>query len=189
MPSCYDKGYKQSPEHIAKRALAIKANGETWSDAKKEQWRLKISASKRGCVSWHKGHNWRNKLTPEELKEVLKMRARRLRNGNTRLRINERMGSMIYQALKTRKNGHKWEDLVDYSLDELLAHLENQFKEGMSWGNTGEWHIDHIIPRSNFHFNSPDDIEFRECWALENLQPLWAADNLKKGSRNLVETR
>ena len=39
----------------------------------------------------------------------------------------------------------------------------------------------HIIPQSFFEFQSTDDVEFRMCWRLENLQPLWAFDNLSKG--------
>lgn len=30
---------------------------------------------------------------------------------------------------------------------------------------------------------TPDDPEFRECWALSNLQPLWAKDNMSKHAR------
>jgi hypothetical protein len=28
-----------------------------------------------------------------------------------------------------------------------------------------------------------DSNGFRSCWALENLQPLWAEENLKKGDK------
>ena len=63
-----------------------------------------------------------------------------------------------------------------------MAHLEKQFKEGMTWNNYGYygWHIDHIRPVSSFNFNSYDDPEFKECWALSNLQPLWGKENISK---------
>src|SRR3546814_9626669 len=61
--------------------------------------------------------------------------------------------------------------------------LERQFLPGMSWDNRGEWHIDHIRPLCAFEFTSPDDPQFREAWALTNLRPLWARDNLRKGGR------
>ena len=32
------------------------------------------------------------------------------------------------------------------SFEELKEYIENKFKEGMSWENREEWHIDHIIP-------------------------------------------
>lgn len=76
--------------------------------------------------------------------------------------------------------------MVDYTVEELRAHLERQFLRGMGWHNAGEWHIDHIIPVSSFNYTSPDDLEFKRCWALANLRPLWGRDNIRKSNR--VET-
>jgi len=53
----------------------------------------------------------------------------------------------------------------------------------MTRENHGEWHVDHIIPISYFEITSHECDGFKECWKLENLQPLWAQDNLKKGDR------
>ena len=33
----------------------------------------------------------------------------------------------------------------------------------------------------SFNFISAEDEEFKQCWSLSNLQPLWAADNIRKG--------
>lgn len=81
------------------------------------------------------------------------------------------------------KGGRSWQSLVGYSIRELMTHMEERFVPGMSWANLGEWHIDHVRPRASFEFAAPDEPQFRECWALSNLQPLWAKDNLRKGSR------
>lgn len=75
--------------------------------------------------------------------------------------------------------------LLGYTIEELMSHLEKQFTEGMTWDNYGEWHVDHKIPMTSFNFESVDDPEFKECWALVNLQPLWELDNLSKGPRYL----
>ena len=64
-----------------------------------------------------------------------------------------------------------------------MTHLERQFLPGMTWGNRGEWHIDHIVPLASFTFTSPDDPEFRAAWALTNLRPLWAKDNIRKSAK------
>jgi hypothetical protein len=211
------KGTHQTPEQIQKRVEATRLNRLTWSPEKWQHWHdgvvkhltynnpealEKMRQSKIGNVPWNKGevgcmpipynkgNNWRDNYTPEEVREIIAKRARDFRKRSVRQRINESMGAMVYQALKENKKGRKWESFVGYTLDDLMKHLENQFKDGMSWDNKGEWHIDHIIPRSHFHFTSPEDSEFKECWALTNLQPLWAEDNLRKAYKfipNLVK--
>ena len=103
-------------------------------------------------------------------------------------KISRRISSAIRSSLNCNgtKNEFHWEELVDFTLEELLEHLENQFDEGMIWENHGDWHIDHIRPISSFNFQSPEDPEFKECWCLENLQPLWAEDNLRKKDKYLL---
>ena len=82
------------------------------------------------------------------------------------------------------KGGRRWEALVGYTLKELMAHLETQFKEGMTWDNYGShWHIDHIRPKSWFIYESVNDEQFKQCWALSNLQPLEADINHTKNNR------
>ncbi len=100
-------------------------------------------------------------------------------------RIHNTFGTRMYHAIKDLKSGRSWELLVDYTLDDLIKHLELQFQNGMTWDNYGQWHIDHIKPVSSFNFDSTDDSEFKECWSLNNLQPLWAEDNLKKSNKIL----
>jgi len=87
--------------------------------------------------------------------------------------------------MKSGKGGRRTEELLGYSIAKLKEHLERQFLAGMSWANYGEWHVDHILPVSGFEFTSPDDDDFRACWALTNLRPLWAADNIRKSAERL----
>jgi hypothetical protein len=89
----------------------------------------------------------------------------------------------IRKSIYGNKGGRHWEDLVGYTYKQLRKHLENQFTEGMNWNNYGAWHIDHIIPISAFHFTTIDDIDFKRCWALSNLRPLWADENIAKGKK------
>jgi hypothetical protein len=51
----------------------------------------------------------------------------------------------------------------------------------MSWDNYGfyGWHIDHVIPLSS----AKTEEEVYKLCHYTNLQPLWAEDNLKKGSK------
>jgi len=102
---------------------------------------------------------------------------------DVRYRLNRRMRSAVYTALKGKKNYRKWQGLVGYTTEDLKAHIEKRFLPGMSWANYGKWHIDHVVPISAFNFTSPTHEDFKKCWALENLQPLWAADNIAKNNR------
>jgi len=74
----------------------------------------------------------------------------------------------------------KFEALVGCTKDQLVAHLEAQFTEGMSWENYGEWHIDHIRPCASFDLIDP--AQQYECFHFSNLQPMWALENIKKGA-------
>lgn len=55
----------------------------------------------------------------------------------------------------------------------------------MNWSNYGKggWDIDHKKPISYFQINSYEDQEFKNCWMLANLQPMWGTDNYSKGNR------
>ena len=107
-----------------------------------------------------------------------------------------RIRSQIRDHLKRNlltKNFHTFE-LLGYTTDDLRQHLESQFeanskpdKEKMSWENMGQtWHIDHIRPCVSFKFANEDGSvnqeAIKECWKLDNLQPLYAEDNMAKSN-------
>ena len=99
-------------------------------------------------------------------------------------KLRHRFSNMILKRLRNRlggKDNKSTFDFLPYTLEQLMRHLESKFKSGMSWDNYGKWHIDHVTPDSYFKYNKVTDSEFQRSWALENLQPLWAKDNLAKG--------
>lgn len=73
---------------------------------------------------------------------------------------------------------------VDYTVADFRTHIEKKFKAGMTWYNYGQWHIDHIKPLYSFEFYDKDGKEdigqIKAANSLNNLQPLWAAENLSK---------
>ena len=72
--------------------------------------------------------------------------------------------------------------MVGCSPEFLKDHIENQFTEGMSWELMGKYiHIDHRIPLSS----AKSEEEVYKLCHYTNLQPLWAEDNLSKGSKIL----
>jgi hypothetical protein len=106
-----------------------------------------------------------------------------------RRRIARRISNRIWESLRNStvgKNGVSWEHLVGYTVAELRTHIERQFTKRMTWQNYGRaWELDHILPIASFDISGPDCPEFKACWALSNLRPLWKKTNTKKGSQRL----
>jgi len=121
------------------------------------------------------------------VKKYIKKYKDKKRNSDISFKINNSISSSINNSLKNNRMGNHWEKLVGYTLNNLINHLEKKFKQGMSWNNYGlrGWHIDHIIPISLWKFEKPENREFKQCWALANLQPLWAKENIRK--RNKID--
>ena len=76
------------------------------------------------------------------------------------------------------------EPLLGYSREQLIMHLQRQFKRGMSWDNyagnnafkaKGTWVIDHIVAKSKFSHS-----EANVAFALSNLRPLCINKNIRK---------
>ncbi|MDB3993280.1 hypothetical protein N9478_07315 [Gammaproteobacteria bacterium] len=93
------------------------------------------------------------------------------------------MSSYIRQTLNGKKAGRSWLNLVDFTVEELMEHIESQFEPGMTWDNYSEWHVDHRKPRSWFKYETAEDTAFKECWNLNNLQPKWAEANRRKSNK------
>ncbi len=77
--------------------------------------------------------------------------------------------------------------LVGCDVEKLKIRFESQFTEGMNWAKflDGEIHIDHIKPCASFDLTKEE--EQKKCFHYTNLQPLWARDNLIKGSKVLLK--
>ena len=134
--------------------------------------------NKQKALQRHKKYNKKNK---ERLLQYKGVWQKRQRKTNPRYRLDENMGSAISRSLKGKKTGRPWESLVGYTLENLIEHLEKQFDSKMKWNNYGNyWTVDHIKPRSLFNYTSQNDLEFKQCWILENLQPLEKIENIKK---------
>ena len=95
---------------------------------------------------------------------------------------NMRRRISIFLSLNGITKKNKTFDIVGCSPQFLKEYLEQKFTEGMSWELMGRHiHIDHITPLSSA--NTEEDL-YKLCH-YTNLQPLWAEDNLKKGSKIL----
>ncbi len=157
----YQKKYQSSPEVVKKRKERYLKNREEHLARVKEYQKTPAGRAVQ------KKHNKKRRATPH-------------------FRLRERISRGVYGKLKRRnsgKYGASIDKLLPYTIEELTARLESMFKPGMTWENMGEWHLDHIIPDSSFDYETTSCPGFKKSWALENLQPLWAEENLKKGAK------
>ena len=87
----------------------------------------------------------------------------------------------VWRVLRGGLKPERSLELVGCDLQQLRAHLEEQFARGMSWDNYGQWHVDHKRPCASFDVSDTDQL--RQCFHYSNLQPLWGHDNRVKGSK------
>jgi hypothetical protein len=92
---------------------------------------------------------------------------------NLRQRTNKAFKNKGYS--KTSKT----QEMLGCDWNFLMHYIEGMFKDGMTWNNYGEWHIDHIVPLS---YAETGDELYMLCH-YTNLQPLWGKDNMKKNNK------
>ena len=99
-------------------------------------------------------------------------------NVEHRLAVNLR--NRLYQAIKNhQKTGSAVSDL-GCSMATFKLYIENQFEDGMTWDNYGDWHLDHVMPLASFDLTNLG--EFQTAVHYLNIQPMWALENHQKGS-------
>ena len=114
-------------------------------------------------------------------KQAKNAKAKARYHSDTAFKIQKCLRASLLQAVRMHGNGKKAgsvQALIGCTMAELFAHLEQQFKPGMSWANHGAWHIDHRLPCASFNLLLPE--QQRACFHFKNLQPLWPEENLKK---------
>ena len=189
---------ERNSEFTERKREHYAANRERLLIATKERYQVNIEAQRAGAIERH--HRNREVRLPqmreyreanrERLLEAQRIRGRKnfaARYGvDLQFTLKHRVGSLLRVSLSKGRKSRRFVEILGYSLDELRAHLEKQFSRGMNWDEfmAGRIHVDHIIPVSLFNISSDSCDEFKACWALPNLRPLWASENCaKKDSR------
>ncbi len=121
-----------------------------------------------------------NPANKEKVREKQRRKERRRWLNNEKYRLKMNLRTRLRDVMKGISKSATTMELVGCSIDELKAHIEGQFTDGMNWDNYGEWHVDHIRPCASFDLTDPEQQKL--CFNYTNLQPLWAEDNLKKGA-------
>lgn len=154
-----------------------------------------INVSKRNILRFLNNNGIDTSIKKLSLEEI------KLKNENNRLRHN--VSRLIYIKLKNNggsKEGKSISNYLPYTIQELKEHLESQFEPWMNWDNQGfyklsdwndndpstwKWQLDHIIPQSDLFYSSMKDENFKKCWALSNLRPYSAKQNVLDGTQGL----
>ena len=96
-------------------------------------------------------------------------------------KLSELLRGNTYHAFKRMgyKKQTKTQKILGADFETVKKHIESQFLKGMTWENRSDnvWHIDHIIPIS---FAKTEEELLKLC-SYNNLQPLWAKENIVKG--------
>ncbi len=118
-------------------------------------------------------------------KEIL-VRELNRRKVDVQCRLGCLLRSRINDVLRGKSKSLSTMKLLGCSLEYLKVYFESKFQDGMTWENRGRWgwHIDHLTPCVSFDLTKPE--EQRQCFHYTNLQPLWAKDNLIKGSKIII---
>lgn len=169
---------KNAAEISIQRAGYRKANKEIIS-ARNKEWREKNHTT--WCLS-QKQYYESNKTKVVRRNSQYKT-SRRKTNHLVHLAclISRRLHHALSRNTYTKKS--RTCEILGCAYADLVNHLESQFKDGMSWENRGKWHIDHKIPLAS----AKTEEELLKLCHYTNLQPLWAFDNLSKGSKILPE--
>jgi len=170
------KNYIKNKERILKKGREYyQKNKKIINKRKRNYQKLYCSRNKEKILKWAKKARMKrrdkfNKYIRDRLKTDINFKLRKTIRARIRL------------ALKNDKKRSKTLKLLGVNnIITVKKHLEKLFKPRMTWKNHGKWHIDHIIPCSSFDLTKPS--EQRECFHYTNLQPLWASENLAKGSK------
>jgi len=94
-------------------------------------------------------------------------------------KLQHNIRSNISNSFKGYSKNSKTQEILGCEFSVFKKYIEDQFRDGMSWENIGEWHLDHKIPISW----AETEEKVYELNHYTNFQPLWAKDNLIKGNK------
>jgi hypothetical protein len=177
-----NKGWWVTPEKFEQIKKAQIQRCKDWREQNKEESR------KKNLERYHKNKETYKAKHQEWVKnnrDHINKYNRERRKNDLQHRIRQNLRAGFKQALAAQtKSGFTSNasfKLLGCSFKKLKEHLENNFKDGMSWDNYGKWHIDHIKPLCMHDLSL--EAEQKEACHYTNLQPLWAEENTSKGGR------
>lgn len=170
----YQAVYRKSPKGRATTKLANASEAHARSKAKYRE-----SVKGKQTTAAYKASDRCKELRAAEYERIHSDPARHIEHA-----VGTVMGRMLNGK---RDTSQKVFDASSFrNREELRAHLESTFEEGMTFENHGRyvkggppvWHIGHRIARWHFDPTAhPEDV--KRCWSPANIFAQWGIDNLK----------
>ena len=143
------------------------------------------SKNKENKIEYQKNYYFLNKEKIQDYKKNNRVKINEKYNFRYKndeiFRLRKRLSSTICRSL--REGGYEKKSrtskILGCSYEDFKLYIEEMFKDGMTWENHGEWHLDHKTPIS---WASTED-EIYELNHYTNFQPLWAFDNQSKNNK------
>lgn len=170
--------YRRNSEKVLARQKAIRQSQTLEEKAKRLARHRDCYKSNRERIRGIQKDYRRRNLKRHNLARVTKRRTNV--QFALRCRIRNHARKIVLRLPSFTSRSH-YLDLLGCRLSELASYLESRFLPGMSWENRNLWHLDHIRPLTTFDLTDP--VQLAAACHFTNLQPLWAADNLRKGHR------
>lgn len=174
-------------DYRQKNAIAIRESNRRYVKQNPE----KVSASRRSYYRRERG-----RLLDEKKEYYLKNRDKvhaknaaydkRRKRTDPAYALHRKVRCQVTQAFRGKVRSPGFFRHMPYTRMELAEHLLSTLPEGYTEDDAcdgSKLHIDHIRPVSSFKLTGEIDDDFLECWALDNLRLLPAAENLSKSNK------
>lgn len=181
-----EKSLARSKAYYAANKERLKANRKAGRQANLTQEKSKQAAYRKANPHIARAYYLANKSARHKWAAAY-LRRRAEENPSFRMyrRVVRKMNDALAKHLAGRRVTSKSQIVgwLGCEWTEFMSHIERQFAPGMTWQNHGHsgWHFDHIRPLSSFDLT--DDGQLKQACHFTNVQPLWAADNVRKGAK------
>ena len=175
-----DKLYNKTPKRMEYNRLLKSKNYKRDKERQAIYWINNPESFKQREI-WVKTYN---KTYKKQHRLRINLQRKTRRENDPNFKIRNTLRSRIWTVLKRRNTtrlGSTLTLLGVNSVETVIKHIEKQFKNGMTWNNHGEWHLDHIKPCASFDLTCP--VQQLACFNYKNLQPLEAFENMSKGAK------
>ena len=165
-----EKSKESSRKYREKNPIEVKERTKKWRKENPDYDKIRV-----------KIYSEKNK---EKIRISKKQYIKKRRKNDLLFNLNENISKMLFAELKKLEKNYKGKSKLTKieSTEFLHEYFDPMLKEGMTWENRCDvWHFDHILPVALFDYN--DDRQIAICNHYTNLQPMFAKENIVKGSK------